>query len=86
MAPLHWTVDHGRTPRDWDFTAEFSTPLAEALGSEPIATTADRKFHRYLMIPNKYADLYQRDRIEMGSVSIDRRQASSSDWAYRVIS
>lgn len=84
MPPLHWTVDHGRVPRDWDFVEEFSAPLAEALGSEPIAATADRKFHRYLMIPNKYADLYQRDRIEMGSVSIERRQVGSGDWAYRV--
>lgn len=84
MSPLHWTVDHGRKPRDWDFTEGFSAPLAAALSAEPIAADADRKTHRYLMVPNKYVDLYQRDRIEMGSVSIERRLASGGDWSYRV--
>ena len=43
MPQLHWTVDHAGHHRDWDFTAGFTAPLAEALASEPIAADADRK-------------------------------------------
>ena len=78
MPQLHWTVDHARHHRDWDFTAGFTAPLAEALASEPIAADADRKVHRYLMIPYRPID------IEKGGVSIDRRQMGGGDWAYRV--
>lgn len=87
MINLHWTVDHSsHTAPRWDYVAEFSDPLANALASPPLDPSATTKFHRYTILPNFWSG-FNRDGkdpdLTIGSLSIERER-SDSYWQYHI--
>lgn len=87
MINLHWTVDQSsHTAPPWDYVAEFSGPLANALASPPLDPSATTKFHRYTILPNFWSG-FNRDGkdpdLTIGSLSIERERADSQ-WQYQI--
>ena len=87
MINLHWTVDHSsHTAPPWDYVAEFSDPLANALASPPLDPSTTTKFHRYTILPNFWSG-FNRDGkypdLTIGSLSIERERFDSY-WQYHI--
>ena len=62
MGNLHWTLNYTHQTIVWDFEAEFSQTLAAALASAPIDKDAEKKIHRYELLPNFWAG-FKRDPV-----------------------
>ena len=85
MTQLHWTINNTASHQKWDYEKELTTPLARALSSKPVSSSADHKFHRYLMLPNYWADWYPRNAFTMGSVTANRTRIDDGEWSYKVM-
>ena len=85
---MHWTLDHAAHTSGWDFRQAVSEPLAQSLSATPIDPTADRKMHRYTVLPNFWsgynADARHGPLLAFGELSIDRSRTDRGDWIYQV--
>ncbi|MDP6417407.1 MAG: hypothetical protein QGG54_20595, partial [Gammaproteobacteria bacterium] len=88
MRDLHWSLDYSAQPSQSDFRAEFSGTLASALATAPIDRQAERKIHRYMLLPNFWGGFKHRTSLEpglnIGDARIERTRGDVGDWHYHV--
>ena len=85
---LHWSVDYSYQTAERDFRGEFSRTLANALAAEPIGLDADKKSHRYRLLPNFHSGFKREAPAEVptlsiGDVSVERTRREGV-WEYHV--
>lgn len=88
MTDLHWTLDYSYQTTRGDFRGEFSQILAGALSSASIYRDANRKIHRYTLLPNFWSghkpDAPDAPILNTGGVSLERTRNDRGLWQYRV--
>ena len=83
---LHWSVDYSYQTTERDFRREFSSTLAHALASAPTGVDADKRTHRYAILPN-FESGWKREAPEddptlrVGGVSVERTRSAEGGWA-----
>ena len=85
---LHWSIDYSHQTTERDFGREFSETLARALASSPINRDAERRVHRYMLLPNFWSghkqDAPHDPSLSIGSVRVERERSDRGDWHYCV--
>ena len=88
MGNLHWSVDYSYQTTRRDFRGEFSQILTGALSPSPVDLAADRKIHRYAMLPNFWSgfkgDSPDDPSLKIGQASVERTRNDRGVWQYRV--